>query len=74
MGDRAVAREIGGLYELIIPINGKLFGGLVDHRLQEGEEVFRIKRGSAGRDPARQIQRPENFNAVIGGNRFASLR
>src|SRR5580704_15391718 len=55
MHDRAVARERRRLDDVVVPIDGKRPGLLVDQHFEESIEVFGVEARRRGRDPARHI-------------------
>ena len=55
MNERAVLGEQGRLDGLVIPGDRQILRRLVDERLDEGQEVFRIERGSRRSKPAGDI-------------------
>src|SRR5262245_703889 len=52
----AVAREHGRLDDLVVPGHRERLGVLVDHQVEERQEVLGIERGGGGGEPARHVQ------------------
>jgi len=64
MDDLAVAREVGGLDQIVVPLDGDLLRRLVDQRLDEGVEVASVERGGAGGDAARNVEITDDLDAI----------
>ena len=66
MDERTVLGEQGRLDDLVVPIDGKRLVRLVDERVDEGQEVARVKRRGRRGETAGDIEIAEDGNAVIG--------
>src|SRR5579872_1222850 len=71
--DGAVFGQRGGLDQFVVPVDGKRLARLVDHRLDEREQVACVKTGGRGRDAAGDIGIADDLDAIDLGD-LASLR
>ena len=65
MDDLAVPRQQRAFDGLVVPIDVQYLVLLVEHRVDEGQEVLGIERGGVDRDGARQIERSGNAHAAV---------
>ena len=73
MDDGAVFGQRGRLDQFVVPIHGQRLVRLVDHGLDEVEQVARIKSGGRGRNTAGDIGIADDLDAIDFGD-FAGFR
>src|SRR5206468_11710469 len=64
MDDGAVLGQRGGLHELIVPVHGERLLFLVDHGLNEIEQIARVEAGCRSRDTAGNIGVADDLDAI----------
>ena len=74
MHDLAAVGQHGRLDQFVVAVDRELLGRLVDHRLEEGEEVPGVEQRGRGRDAARHVEVADDLDAVGGGDDLAGLR
>jgi hypothetical protein len=71
MHDRAVARQRGGFHDVVVPIDRKRLGFLVDQYVEEREQILRIQARRRGCEPARNVAVADNLGAAGFGHRVS---
>src|ERR1700728_1545411 len=66
--DSAVFRQCGCFHQLIVPVHDEGLVVLVDHGLDEGEQVASIEARGRGRDAARDIGVADDLDAIDLGD------
>ena len=64
MDDGAVLGQRGRFHQLVIPVDRERLVRLVDHRLDEVEQIARIKAGGRLRDAAGDVGVADDLDAI----------
>src|ERR1700693_5614124 len=62
MHDRALAGQQRAFDDLVVPVDRKLLFFLVDHGVQEGEQVLGVERGSGSRQASRHVEMADDLD------------